>query len=66
MAPSFFVHEKIQEYFECCFASFYAIIKYCKCLMLIKEIALSLGGYSKVEYVIDKGTKRLIEIPIKQ
>jgi hypothetical protein len=34
--------------------------------MLIKEIALSLGGYSKVEYVIDKGTKRLIEIPIKQ
>lgn len=35
-------------------------------LMLIKERALSLGGDSKVECVFDKGTKLLIEIPMKQ
>jgi hypothetical protein len=31
-----------------------------------KGKALTLGGYFKVECVFDKGTKLLIEIPIKQ
>ena len=35
-------------------------------LMLIKERALSLGGDFKVECILKKGTRLLIEIPIKK